>query len=87
MITIFNRKEVLCTYSMEAQSKARDTLTRYGIDYVVNTNGTAVRNYGSGPIGIDRFGSDPALSCEYRIYVNKTDYDMAQAALSGRLEA
>ena len=35
MITVFNRKELLVTYSMELQSKARNVLNTYGIDYIV----------------------------------------------------
>ena len=31
MITIFNRKEVYSTYSMESQAKARAALERHGI--------------------------------------------------------
>ena len=79
MITVFNRKELLVTYSMELQSKAR-------IDYIVDTGGTAARSIGSGPIGVDRFGTNPACSCEYKIYVNRKDYEKAQAALTGKLK-
>ena len=52
MITIFNRKEVYSTYSMESQAKARAALERHGIDYVISTTGDMARNYGSGPIAV-----------------------------------
>ena len=86
MITVFNRKELLVTYSMELQSKARNVLNTYGIDYIVDTGGTAARSIGSGPIGVDRFGTNPACSCEYKIDVNRKDYEKAQAALAGKLK-
>lgn len=84
MITILNRKELLITYSMEAQSKARSALESCGIDYIVDTSGTAARNIGAGRIGVDRFGTNPSVSCEYKIYVNRKDYERAQAALAGK---
>ena len=60
MITVFNRKELLVTYSMELQSKARNVLNTYGIDYIVDTGGTAARCIGSGPFGVVRVGTYPA---------------------------
>ncbi|MBS6954219.1 MAG: hypothetical protein KH230_13450 [Enterocloster asparagiformis] len=86
MITIFNRKEVFSTFSMEAQSKARAALERYGIDYIVNTSGGMARNYGSGSIAVDRFGTNPSLNIQYRIYVKKTDIEKAAAAVAGKLD-
>lgn len=85
MITVFNRKELFTTYSMETQAKLRDTLNRFGIDYLVDTTCGMARNYGSGPIAIDRFGTDPLKTTQYRIYVHKKDYDAAEAAVQGRL--
>ena len=81
MITIFNRKELLCTFSMKIQSDARNILAANNIDYIVNTNGNTMRNIASGPIAIDQFGENPNLSCEYQIYVKKKDYDEAKALL------
>ena len=66
MITIFNRKELLVTYSMELQSKARNVLNTYGIDYIVDTGGTAARSIGSGPIGVDRFEPIPPVPVNIR---------------------
>ncbi|MBP8639600.1 MAG: hypothetical protein KBI01_01680 [Oscillospiraceae bacterium] len=81
MITIFNRKEVLCTFSMKSQSDARNILAANNIDYTVNTTGNTMRNIGSGAIAIDRFQENSNLSCEYKIYVKKKDYDEALALL------
>lgn len=86
MITIFNRKEVYSTYSMESQAKARAALERHGIDYVINTTGGMARNYGSGPIAVSRFGTDPTSSIQYRIFVKKKDIDLAAAAIEGKLK-
>ena len=84
MITIFNRKEVFSTFSMEAQSKARAALERYGIDYIVNTSGGMARNYGSGSIAVDRFGTNPSLNIQYRIYVKKDGYRKGRGRRSGK---
>ena len=86
MITIFNRKEVYSTYSMESQAKARAALERHGIDYVISTTGDMARNYGSDPIAVSRFGTDPTRSIQYRIFVKKKDIDLAAAAIEGKLE-
>ena len=71
MITIFNRKEVLITLSIEKQADIRTILVDNNIAYVVNTYNN------SGPIAGGRFGENPNYSLEYRIFVNKKDYDKA----------
>lgn len=86
MITVFNRRELYSTYSMEAQAKVRDALCRFGIDYLVDTSSGMARNYGAGPIVIDRFGTDPLKTTQYRIFVRKKDYEKAAAAVQGKLE-
>ncbi len=47
MITIFNRKELAITYSMKEQARIRDILTAEGIDYIIDTKGTVMRNMGA----------------------------------------
>lgn len=86
MITIFNRKELISSYSMEEQSRIRNALCRFGIDYLVDTSSGMARNYGSGPIAIDRFGTDPLKTTQYRIFVKKKDYEKALAAIHGKLD-
>ena len=71
MITIFNRKEVLITFSMQKQSDIRNILADNNIAYVVNTYNN------SGPIAGSRIGENPNYSLEYRIFVNKKDYEKA----------
>lgn len=71
MITIFNRMEVLITFSMQKQSDVRNILADNNIAYVVNTYNN------SGPIAGGRFGENPNYSLEYRIFVNKNDYEKA----------
>ena len=47
MITIFNRKELAITYSTNEQARIRDILTAEGIDYIIDTKGTVMRNMGA----------------------------------------
>ena len=86
MITIFNRKEVYSTYSIESQARARAALEHHGNDYVISTTAGMARNYGSGPIATSRFGTDPRSSTQYRIFVKKKDIDLAAAAIEGKLD-
>lgn len=86
MITIFNRKEIISTYSMEIQSNVRNALNGQGIDYLVNTTGGMARNYGSGPIVTSRFGTNPQHNIQYRIYVRRKDYEKAKAVLAGKIK-
>ena len=64
MITIFNRKELIITYDMAIQSKARDILASNNIDYFIK-----VRNVYPYALNL--------RSYEYKIYVHKNDYDKA----------
>lgn len=80
MITIFNRKELLCTFAMEVQANVRYTLSQNGIDYVVSTSDSSLRSRSAG-----RLASAGDVTCEYHIYVKKKDYESAAAVLKGRL--
>ena len=62
MITIFNRKELIITYDMAIQSKARDILASNNIDYFIK-----VRNVHPYALNL--------RSYEYKIYVHKNDYE------------
>ena len=68
MITIFNRKEVYSTYSMESQARARAALEHHGIDYVICTTAGMARNYGSGPIGTSQKQHSVPHLCEEEGY-------------------
>lgn len=77
MITIFNRKELAITYSTNEQARIRDILTAEGIDYIIDTKGTVMRNMGARGPAIQQFGENITAGTEYRIYVLKKDYDKA----------
>ena len=79
MVTIFNRRELSLTLSMERQAEVRAILSTNGIDYQVKTTNLQnqqtldSRRAHAGPSGIF---SDH--SYEYKIYVHKRDYEKAK---------
>lgn len=82
MITIFNRKEVMYTYSMEEKEKACRALSANGIEYSLKLCNRM------NPEDRARLGSvfgGTQFDAEYKIYVQKGDLDYALAAISGRL--
>ncbi|WP_304507422.1 hypothetical protein [Anaerotignum sp.] len=72
MITIFNRKELIITYSLEKEAKIRNLLSTHNIDYTISTLGNMMRNItpSSLDIRID-------VPTEYKIYVKRKDYEKA----------
>ena len=73
MITIFNRKELIITPSLEAFTKAKTILAQNGIDYTWKVLDLTAHNWGhSTQIGIDQ-----NFSKLYYIYVRKKDYEEA----------
>lgn len=85
MITIFNRKELIVTTSMEKQAEVREILAQNNIPYEVKT---VNRGSGSALGGRTRavsgaLGEKQELTYEYIIYVKKEDYEEA-ASLTGR---
>lgn len=76
MITFFNRKELLVTFSMERQAEIREILASKNVEYFVNVvnrkspSGGSRRNTAT-------FGENADLQYEYKIYVKKFDYDQA----------
>jgi hypothetical protein len=84
MITIFNRKELLTTFSMDEQNRVRDVLAQNGIDYRVKSVCPTARATAFGDSGRARtgsFGIDSQSAYQYYIYVHKHDYARAQALL------
>ncbi|MCM1122908.1 MAG: hypothetical protein NC416_10015 [Eubacterium sp.] len=75
MLTIFNRKMIFTTFSMEDQAKIRNILDDNGIkSYVKVIN----RRGGNGTRSITgSYGENPAYTCEYIIYVYKKDFGLA----------
>ena len=78
MITIFNRKELLVTMDINRQSNIRDVLSANRIDYkikVTNLQSPSLFESKRGRFG--SFGINQNYSYEYKIYVNRKDYDYA----------
>lgn len=77
MLTIFNRKEVFCTYSMKDQADAREILRNNGIQYRLKSGGLHIsRN----PLaGVDNV-------YEYKIYVHKEDWARAKYLLAQEIK-
>ncbi len=81
MVTVWNRKELCLTYSMEEQAKVRELLSANGVDYTVTTAGTHMRNVGLRGIGAGRTWENTDWNIEYRIFVKKSDFARAAALL------
>lgn len=78
MITIFNRKELAITFSMEHQATIRNILVANNIGYfvrVVNHGNSTRARTGS-------FGENMKFAYEYIIYVRRNDYDKAVACIN-----
>lgn len=86
MITIFNRKELVLTYSMKTQADARMLLSQNKIPYKITKKNIgdihSVRGHCGVPFGRGGLSSD--LLYEYRIFVHKNDYEKACAILQGK---
>ena len=79
MLTMFNRKELIITFSMNQQAKVRNLLAANNIDYTIKTLNRkspspleAGSRSRSGTIG-----ESLDLAYEYKIYVHKNDYQQA----------
>ena len=75
MIHIFNRKELLTTFSLEQQGKVRDILAANGIAY-----GIRVRS-NTGGVSRSRTvlpGTDMEMMYQYYIYVKRADFEKAK---------
>ena len=83
MLTIFNRRELLTTFSMEEQSRVRTVLAQHHIDYQIKTvNPSARATIGSsGRSRTGSFGVNMDCAYQYNIYVHKKDYALAQSLM------
>ena len=81
MLTIFNRRELLCTFSMQQHRlEARD------IPYSLRTvNRNAPSPFSDTRARTDTPGQNPERTYEYIIYVHKKDYDQACTLLADLL--
>ncbi len=80
MIHVFNRKELLTTYSMDEYTKAKEVLAQNQIAYIIDTKTLSSPS----PLGGQRdhtLGIDLSRCMEYKIYVNKKDFDRAKLLL------
>ena len=83
MLTIFNRRELLITFSTEEQARVRDILAQNGIDYRIKTVNPSARSAvgASGRSRTGSFGINTNCAYQYSIYVHKKDYALAQSLL------
>ena len=75
MLTIFSRRELITLISMEQMIRAREALSRAGIESAVKTRGL-VRGQGRGG-----FFRDRASACTYTIYVSPKEYEWAREVI------
>ncbi len=79
MITIFNREELINTFSMKKQSEVRNILADHGIAYKIKT----INRKSASPMSpgsrarTGTFGENLELAYEYIIYVKREDYEKA----------
>jgi hypothetical protein len=76
MITVFNRKELLCTFDMKKQAEVRDILWKYDISYEVRVSDRADVFVGGRMTANDTL-TVPEHQTEYLIYGKKDDYERA----------
>ena len=83
MLSVFNRRELLTTFSMEEQSRVRNILAQNHIDYRVKTVNPSARATlaASGRARTGSFGVDMTCAYQYAIYVHKNDYARAQSLI------
>lgn len=82
MITIFNRKELVSTFSMKRQSEIRNELQIKGINYkckVINRNSASP--FSDSRVRTGSLGQNMEMAYEYIFYVSKRDYDRAKEAI------
>lgn len=87
MITIFNRKELIMTTSMEEQVRVCDILAAKGIDYTIKLiNRQSPSAFSNNRARIGSFGENMDYAYEYTIYVHKNDLDEAAAYIHGKIK-
>ena len=79
MITIFNRAEICMTYDLNEQYRIRNILADHNIPYQIKTkNLSSPSLFGVGSRERSgTFGLNTDYMYEYKIYVNKNDYEFA----------
>lgn len=83
MLTIFNRKELTTTFSIQKQSKVRSILSSNNIKYYIKTvNRNSPSTFSDTRSRTGTFGQNMELAYQYIIYVHKKDYDKALAIIN-----
>lgn len=83
MITVFNRKELMSTFSMKEQAEIRDALSANNIDYSIKTvNWTSSSPFASQRARQATLGENLSVEYEYIFYVKKEDFDQAKAVVN-----
>ncbi len=77
MITVWNRKELFCTFDLKKQAEVRDILWKFDISYEVRVSNRADFFVGATGKPDEWTGKDAISQTEYLIYVKKEDYDRA----------
>lgn len=85
MITIFNRRELLCTFDMKKQAEVRDILWKFDIPYEVRVSDRADIFLG-GTMNPETHSQQPEHQTEYLIYVKKEDYEKALFLVQRNIE-
>ena len=80
MLTVFNRKEVLLTYSLKDQADAKEILSNNGIKYRIKSKSN------QGGKVCSHFGGGVANAYEYRIFVHKDDWPKAKYLLAHQIK-
>ena len=83
MITVWNRKELLCTFDMKKQAEVRDILWKFDISYEMRVSDRADFFVGGKTTSTD---ADIDHQTEYLIYVKKEDYDRAMFLVQRNLK-
>lgn len=82
MVSIFSRKELFITFSMEEQARVREALSTAGIDYKMSTvNRTSPTAVSADRARNGSFGQNQEMVLEYIFYVNRHDYEQALEAI------
>lgn len=85
MLTIFNRRELLITFDIQRQAEVRSLLAQNKIAYltkVININGPLI--FGSSRARMGNFSIQSAYQYEYKIFVHKSDFDLATAIMNNQ---
>lgn len=77
----FNKSDVYVGYSLVEMNRVRDILDREKIKYdykVINHGGQWIPGRGTARANFGSAGVDPAYERQYKVYVDKKDYERAK---------